>query len=132
MTLVDTSVWIEYLRGTDSPSTRYVREHLGGDLHTTEPVLMELLAGARVEASIARLERLLLSQSWVRLEPSLDHRGAVDVFHACRSDGHPVRSLNDCLIAAAALRVGLPVAHRDADFERIAAVTGLTVVDLRG
>ena len=56
----------------------------------------------------------------------------MDVFHACRADGHPIRSLNDCLIAAVALRVGLPVGHRDADFERIAAVTGLTVVDLRG
>ena len=66
MTLVDTSVWVEYLRGTDSPSTRYVRERLGSDLFTTEPVLMELLAGARHGASTARLERLLLSQSWAR------------------------------------------------------------------
>lgn len=132
MTLVDTSVWVEYLRGTDSPSTRYVRERLGGDLFTTEPVLMELLAGARHGASTARLERLLLSQSWARLEPALDHRGAVDVFHACRSDGRPIRSINDCLIAAIALRVDIAVAHRDSDFEHIAAVTGLTVVDLRG
>lgn len=132
MTLVDTSVWVEYLRGTDSPSTRYVRERLGSDLFTTEPVLMELLAGARHGASTDRLERLLLSQSWARLEPALDHRGAVDVFHACRSDGRPIRSINDCLIAAIALRVGIAVAHRDSDFEHIAAVTGLTVVDLRG
>lgn len=132
MTLVDSSVWVDFLRGTEGPPTRYVREHLGGDLHTTEPVLLEVLAGARAGGATARLERLLLSQSWVRLDPALDYRGAVDVFHACRADGHPIRSINDCLTAAVALRVGLPVAHRDADFERIAAVTGLTVVDLRG
>lgn len=132
MTLVDTSVWVEFLRGTDSAATRYVREHLGSDLHTTEPVLMEVLAGARQGASTVRLERLLLSQLWARTEPALDDRGAVDIFHACRSIGRPIRSLNDCLIAAVALRTGIPVAHRDADFEHIAAVTGLTVVDLRG
>lgn len=47
-------------------------------------------------------------------------------------EGHPIRSLNDCLIAAIALRTGTAVAHRDADFEYIAAATGLGVVDLRG
>lgn len=131
MTMVDTSAWVEFLRGTDTPSTRYVRDHVGGELYTTEPVLMELLAGARVGGATVRLERLLLSQRWARVEPALDYRGAVDVFHACRAAGHPIRSLNDCLIAAVALRAGVPVAHRDADFEHIAAATGLTVVDLR-
>lgn len=63
MTLVDSSVWVDFLRGTEGPPTRYVREHLGGDLHTTEPVLLEVLAGARAGAATARLERLLLSQS---------------------------------------------------------------------
>lgn len=131
MTLVDTSSWIEFLRGTDSPSTRFVRARLGEELHTTEPVLLELLAGARAGASTVRLERLLMSQSWTRVEPALDYRGAVDVFHACRAAGHPIRSLTDCLIASVALRAGVRVAHRDADFEYIAAVTGLPVIDLR-
>lgn len=132
MTLVDTSVWIEFLRGTESPATDFVRDGLGGDLRTTEPVLMELLAGSRRGTATLRLERLLLSQTWVRVEPGLDYRGAVDVFHECRRQGHPIRALNDCLIAAVALRAGIAVAHRDADFEHISAATGLQVIDLRG
>ncbi len=132
MILVDTSAWIEFLRGVDGPAAGFVREHVGRDLLTTEPVLMELLAGAASGAPTHRLERLLLSQDWLRVEPGLDYRGAVEVYHACRDGGHPIRALNDCLVAAIALRAGVTVAHRDRDFEHIAATTGLTVVDLRG
>ena len=132
MTLVDSSAWIEFLRGSQGPAADFVREHAGVDLLTTEPILMELLAGVPSGAPAHRLGRLLLSQDWVRVEPGLDYRGAVEVFHACRDRGHQIRALSDCLIAAVALRAGVPVAHRDADFEHIAAATGLVVVDLRG
>jgi predicted nucleic acid-binding protein len=129
--LVDTSVWVEFLRGSPTSATGFVRDRLGTDLATSEPVLMELLAGARPGEHAVRLERLLLSQSWHRIEPGLDYRGAVDVFHATRATGYQPRSLQDCLIAAVALRRGVPVAHRDRDYEHIAAATNLQVVDLR-
>ncbi|MGL5808321.1 MAG: hypothetical protein ACRCYQ_00055, partial [Nocardioides sp.] len=61
--------------------------------------MMELLAGARPGPPAARIERLLLSQTWQRVEAGLDYRGAVDVFHATRATGHQPRSLQDCLIA---------------------------------
>lgn len=131
MTLVDTSVWVEFLRGTPGRATGFVRDRLGTGLGASEPVLLELLAGARQGEHTTRLERLLLGQTWYGLEPGLDYRGAVDVFHATRTTGHQPRSLHDCLIAAVALRHTVPVAHRDADYERIAAATGLRVIDLR-
>ena len=131
MTLVDTSVWVEFLRGTPGPSTGFVRERLGADLATSEPVMMELLAGARPGEHAARLERLLLSQTWHRVDAGLDYRGAVDVFHATRAAGHHPRSLQDCLVAAIALRLDVPVAHRDADYAHIAAATRLRTIDLR-
>jgi predicted nucleic acid-binding protein len=131
VTLADTSVWVEFLRGTDSPATAFVRDRLGAEIATSEPIMMELLAGARPGAQTARLERLLLSQTWHRLESGLDYRGAVDVFHATRATGHQPRSLHHCLIAAVALRVGVAVAHRDVDYDHIAAATRLQVIDLR-
>ncbi|MDO5495293.1 MAG: PIN domain nuclease [bacterium] len=128
--LVDTSLWIEFLRGTGTIASDYVREGLG-ELATSEPILMELVAGAAPGRRSAGIERLLLSQKWLRVEPGLDYRGAADVFQASRASGHPPRSLQDCLIAAIALRHGVAVAHRDADFEYIAAATGLQTIDLR-
>ena len=41
------------------------------------------------------------------------------------------RSVQDCLIAAVALRNEVAVAHRDSDYEHIATATGLRVIDLR-
>lgn len=131
MTLVDTSAWIEFLRGSEGKATSYVREHVGVDLAASEPVLLELLAGARQGSQTDRIERLLLSQRWLTVEPALDYRAAVDVFHATRATGHPPRSLQDCLIAAVALRRDEAVAHRDQDFADISAATGLAVIDLR-
>ena len=129
--LVDTSVWIEYLRGTGSRAHHFVREEVGVTLATTEPILMELLAGAASGPQTAAAERLMLGQHWLQVEPALDYRAAADIFQAARATGHQPRSLQDCLIAAIALRVQTPVAHRDADYAHIAAVTGLDVVDLR-
>lgn len=131
MILADTSVWIEFLRGTDTPATEFVRSHLGNDLATTEPVLMELLAGTRPGSQTDQVERLLLSQHWCRIEAAIDYRGAVDVFHAARAAGTQPRALQDCLIAAIALRHGVQLAHRDSDYQQLAAVTDLSVIDLR-
>jgi hypothetical protein len=129
--LVDTSVWIEFLRGTGSPAHLFVREQVGVGLATTEPILMELLAGAASGQQTEAAEKLMLGQHWVQVQPALDYRAAADIFQAARASGHPPRSLQDCLIAAIALRTRTTVAHRDADYTYIAAVTGLAVVDLR-
>lgn len=133
MTLVDTSVWIDFLRASPTRSTAFVRENLetGAPIMTSEPVMMELLAGARPGEQTTRIERMLLSQHWLRVEPSLDYRGAVDVYQATRATGHQPRSLQDCLIAAIALRTGTILAHRDADLAYIAEATGLSQRDLR-
>lgn len=129
--LVDTSVWIEFLCGTGSRAHLFVREHVGSTLVTTEPILTELLAGAASGPQTAAAETLMLGQHWVQVQPALDYRAAVDVFQAARGSGHQPRSLQDCLIAAIALRTQTPLAHRDADYAHIAAVTGLEVLDLR-
>lgn len=131
LVLVDTSVWIEYLRGTGSPAHLFVREELGKGLATTEPVMMELLAGAASGAQTAAAERLMLGQHWLQVEPALDYRAAADIFQGARASGRQPRALQDCLIAAIAIRTQTPVAHRDADYAHIAAVTGLRVLDLR-
>lgn len=131
MILVDTSVWIDFLRGSQTPATDFVRTHVGVDLATSEPVLMELLSGASAGPQAERAELLMHGQAWLGVEPRLDYRGAVDVFHATRSSGHQPRSLQDCLLAAIALRHRVALAHRDIDFERISVATGLRCHDLR-
>lgn len=129
MVLVDTSVWIEYLRGTDSPYTTYVREAILDDrsLAWTEPILYELTAGARSPRRAADLRALLLRGPFLAVEGLQDWEAASQLYRSARGKGLTVRSSIDCLIAAVALRTGSPVVARDRDFEALAQVSDLVV-----
>jgi predicted nucleic acid-binding protein len=128
MLLVDSSVWIEILRGRSSDWSRVLLGSTPDLLAVTEPVVGEVLAGARDPEKVeARLAALPLR----RMEPGLDYRTAATLFRASRRAGLTVRNLTDCLIAAVALRHGDTVVHRDADFEALARVSSLATLDLR-
>jgi len=55
--LVDTSAWIELLRASGHPAHVTLRHHLArrSPIATTEPVIMELLAGAKNQRSSERI-----------------------------------------------------------------------------
>lgn len=124
--IVDTSAWIEFLRATGSPHDQAVAEATrSGSLMVPDVVRLELLAGAggRVED----LRRLLAAFTPVATSSPLDHDVAADLYRSARAAGRTVRSLMDCLVAAIALRLDVPVLARDRDFEELAAVSDLRV-----
>lgn len=131
--LVDSSAWIEYLRGTASPAAAAVAAMLERPetIATTEPVIMEILAGATDEAALRALEILASGLTVLGLDARTDYHDAAGIYRAARRRGMVVRRLNDCLIAAVALRHGVVVVHRDHDFEVIASVVGLRTHVLR-
>jgi predicted nucleic acid-binding protein len=126
MLIADTSAWVEWLRLTGSPTNVAFREALADDLVTLlEPVKAELLMGARDRAEVGELRRLLETVDFELVYPRDDFESAVELFHAARLRGVTVRGLTDCLIAAMALRLDLPILHHDRDFARLAPVTNL-------
>jgi predicted nucleic acid-binding protein len=127
--LVDTSAWVEFLRGTGSATDRRVDRLLAetAPLATTDVVLMEILAGARDDAHGDRLRRLLARCDFAATEGPLDFEDAAGLYRACRRGGHTVRGLTDCLVASVALRLGLRVLHADADFDVIARHSPLQI-----
>ncbi|KHL10015.1 hypothetical protein CLV56_3825 [Mumia flava] len=139
MNLIDTSAWIDYLRGTGSRAAATVHALIEGSGPTAsaqsivccEPIAMELLAGADRDVVHDRLEIMVNGLPTLRLEPDLDYRSAASIFRAVRRSGRTVRSLNDCLIAAIAIRNDATLVHKDAAFEAIADVTSLRARSLR-
>ena len=128
MIIADTSAWVEYDRGTGSATHLALRslvEARPTELAVTEPVLMEILAGARSEEHSAKLERLLRSFEWIPADPVADFLGAAKLYRACRRAGITPRSLNDCMIANIALRTRAQVLAADRDFADIATVAPL-------
>ncbi len=127
MILADTSAWVEFDRATGSAVDRRLTALIGGDgpLAVTEPVIMEVLAGARDDQREHDLRRLLLRFDLLALDPAADFDAAARIYRRCRSQGVTPRGLVDCLIAAVAWRRGADLLARDVDLVRIAAVVGI-------
>ena len=129
MILVDTSAWVEYDRATGSTADRRIAELIADDgpLMFTEPVLMEVLAGARDDARTDDLRRMLLRFGLARFDAVTDFDGATRIYRRCRQSGVTPRGMVDCMIAAVAHRRDLTLLAWDADMIRVAEVIGIDV-----
>jgi predicted nucleic acid-binding protein len=125
MYLVDTSVWVDYLRGEATPQIRALKELLSGEeiVGIAPIILQEILQGAD---SAERFEtwRKLFSElfCYVPKDPVESHVAAARLYQDCRKAGKTPRSSNDCLIAQIAIENGLTLLHDDRDFNAIASV----------
>ena len=125
MTLIDTSAWVEYLRnGNDAVADAVERLLESDQAEITEPVVMEVLQGARSEPHVGQLKGLLSRAKLVPVDGA-DYGEAAFLYRFCRVNGETVRSPIDCLIAAVAVRAHLPVLHHDKDFDVLARHTPL-------
>lgn len=129
MILADTSAWVEYDRATGSPVDRRLTELIeaDGQVATTEPVVMEVLAGARDDVREAQLRGLLLRFELLSFDAVVDFAGAVRIYRHCRAAGITPRGLLDCMIASVAWRRGAALLAHDADMDRVAGVIGVAV-----
>ena len=131
MILADTSAWVEYDRATDSPVDRRLTELIAHDgaVAVTEPVVMEVLAGARAGARDDRreadLQRLLLRFELLSFDAVADFDGAVRIYRRCRAAGVTPRGMVDCMVASVAWRRGATLLAHDADLDRVAGVVGI-------
>lgn len=131
MILVDTSAWVELDRATGSAADLRLQDLIAtnGPVATTEPIVMEVLAGARSGQRWHDLGRLLRRFRLLRLEPVADFESAARLYRSCRATGVTPRGLLDCMIAAVALRSGATVLAHDVDFARMAFVASLRLDD---
>lgn len=133
MILADTSAWVEYDRATGSPVDRRMTELISDDgpLAVTEPVAMEVLAGARDDRREADLRRLLLRFRLLPFDAAADFDAAVRIYRRCRGAGVTPRGMVDCLIAAVGWRAGAALLACDTDLDRVARVIGLELDEAR-
>lgn len=131
MILADTSAWVEYDRATGSPVDDRLTDLIGrdGPLAVTEPVIMEIVAGARTDEREAELRRLLLRFALLGVDAAVDFDGAARIYRRCRRAGVTPRGMVDCLIASVAQRHGATLLANDADISRVAHVVGIALDD---
>ncbi len=131
MILVDTSAWVEFDRATGSRIDGRLTGLIADtdEVAVTEPVIMEVLAGARDVRRERDLRRLMQRFALIRFDSAIDFDAATRIYRSCRSNGVTPRGMVDCMIAAVALRHGASLLANDADLDRVAAVMGIPMLD---
>ena len=125
--LVDTSVWIDVLRGREHERFRSLIN--GTEVVTCLPVLQEVLQGFDSDAAY-RVARMALASLPI-VQPTMEHDlydEAIELYRTARRRGLTVRSSVDCLIAVCALRNNQTILHKDRDFDSLARVSSLKTV----
>lgn len=126
MTMVDSSVWIDFFRGSLSPQVELLeklleeRAALVGDL-----VMVEVLQGFAHEHQFRfALRRFSYLPTVTTADPDL----AVDAarnFRTLRAKGVTIRKTIDTLIATRCIIDGIPLLYSDRDFDAFVTHLGL-------
>jgi predicted nucleic acid-binding protein len=129
MVIIDTTVWIDYLRGIVTKETSWFERELTSQrFGLTDLILCEVLQGVADEA-IARqvLRQLSLFQIYDTGGEDLAVATARN-FRMLRQRGRTVRKTIDGLIATFCLRQGFSLLHCDRDYNHFEVVLGLSVI----
>jgi predicted nucleic acid-binding protein len=127
MILVDSSVWIDWLRGNDNWPCHTFRDLLqdGAELVTCDRILQEVTQGIAAEKMAVQVEASMLQLTCLNTGGIATARAAATYFRKLRALGLTIRSSNDVVIAALAIEHKLSLLHNDRDFEAIARHTTL-------
>ena len=127
MILVDSSVWIDYLRGCSNEETDLLDRLLGvepvaiGDL-----VLTEVLQGIGKDADYVRTKDMFSTLDFVSIGGEVVALEAARNYRRLRSLGITVRKTIDTLIATRCIHDDIPFLFTDRDFQPFVAHLGLT------
>src|SRR6202521_5258316 len=129
MVIVDTTVWIDYLRGVQNKETDYFDRALGRQrFGMPDLILCETLHGIGDENTFVRVLRELRKFEVFETGGEELAVEAARNFGSLRQRGRTVRKTIDCLIATFCLLHGHSLLHRDRDFDHFEQVLRLTVV----
>ena len=130
MILVDTSIWIDFLRGENSLERRMLHKLIEDEeeISITGIILTEILQGIKEDKKYQITKNYLLE--FPMYEPSgiNTYIDAARIYRECRNNGKTIRSTIDCIIAAICLENDLSVLHKDRDYDIIQECVGLKVV----
>jgi hypothetical protein len=125
MYLVDTSAWLDYLKGTKSPVVTRLTEIMDQrfPFGITGVIYQEILQGADTENDFALLEEYFGTQRFYHPRDLVEtYRNAAALYARCRRRGVTPRSSVDCFIAQIAIEHELRLIHSDRDFTAMARV----------
>lgn len=118
MILVDSSVWIDYFRGTGTPEAEKLDSLLGSEpVVTGDLILTEVLQGFGSDREFNQAKRLLTALEVVELGGQEIAIQAAKNFRSLRARGITVRKTIDTLIATRCIESDYALLFSDRDFD---------------
>jgi len=129
MILVDTSVWVDFLRGEDSPHRRVLHGLIEdeADISITGAILTEILQGIKNDRDFQGTKDCLLEFPIYGPKGVETYISAAQLYRDCRKKGKTVRKTIDCIIATICMENDLTLLHKDGDFDLIGSCTNLKI-----
>src|SRR6202011_540530 len=129
MVIVDTTVWIDYLRGLRNKETDYLDRELGRQrFGLTDLILCETLQGIGDENAFTRVLRELRKFEIFETGGEELAIEAARNFRSLRQRGRTVRKTIHCLIVTFCLRHGHRLLDRNRDYDHFEDLLGLAVI----
>ena len=129
MILVDSSVWVDYFRGTITAQTDKLDSLLGREpLAIGDLILAEVLQGFDSERDFKAAQRLLTTLMIVEIGGREIAIQAARNYRLLRGHGVTVRKTIDTMIATRCIESGFDLLHSDRDFDAFATYLGLSVL----
>jgi len=126
MILVDSSVWIDYFRGTATPQAEKLDSLLGTEpIAVGDLILTEVLQGFVSDRDFNQAKKLLTSLVVVDLAGQDIAIQAAKNFRVLRAQGITVRKTIDTVIATRCIESGLSLLYSNKDFDPFVEHLGL-------
>lgn len=129
MIIADTSVWIDFFRGSDEPHVKQLENALISDrLYIGDLIIAELLQGVKNDKGAKEIREIISKLTAVNMvNESIAYKSAEN-YRTLRSNGKTVRKTIDMLIATFCIERGMTLIHNDRDFDPIEEILGLKVL----
>jgi predicted nucleic acid-binding protein len=129
MVIVDSSVWIDALRGISNRQSAWLNAALGKEqIGLTSLILCEVLQGIRTESQFRKSRIKLLELPVFEVFTAQVAIVSAQNFRTLRERGITVRKSIDCIIATFCIEEGYQLLHRDRDFDPFETYLALRVL----
>lgn len=129
MVIIDTTVWIDYLRGVAAPHVDWLDRELDHQpLGILDLVLCELLQGVSTEKQAKELEANLAQFTLFETGGRSLALTTARNYRVLRAKGFTIRKTIDCFIATFCIENNHTLLHNDRDFDPFEQQLNLNVV----
>ena len=128
MILVDTSVLIDFFKGSGTEESQKFEEVLKRRIPfgINSHIMQEILQGAASEKEFELLKKYLSTQRFYHpKDPVESYINAAKIYMECRKQGITLSSTIDCLIAQTAIEHDLMLLHKGNDFRLMSRIIPL-------